>query len=339
MTTDENNAAPDPQPAELAFDVEAMLAACVPGGNIVDPQVVADNIRAWAAERKPAELAEQQGQVIVHALADAYAAGAEGLQFGGLARMEAPAAALAATGKQQVGEVQGDARVTVRVEGVGQCTLTVTDGGIDIPASTIAALAAHQPGAPTFQADVSEWMSQCFVPSLYSNMTERGDRLLEEVLELLQANGYDQGRVATLVNYVFSRPISEPAQEVGGVMVTLAGYCWVAGLDMHAAGDAELQRITQPEVMAKIRRKQEAKNALHFDTPVPGNAAPPAQGIDVGQQQDAARWRWVREQHGVTVSVEEADDDGDMTFVSGHTPEELDAAIDGQRDEGTGVGA
>lgn len=53
--------------------------------------------------------------------------------------------ALAATGKQQGGEVQGDARVTVRVEGVGQCTLTVTDGGIDIPASTIAALAARQP--------------------------------------------------------------------------------------------------------------------------------------------------------------------------------------------------
>ena len=64
MTTDENNAAPDPQPAELAFDVEAMLAACVPGGNIVDPQVVADNIRAWAAERKPAELAEQQGDAL-----------------------------------------------------------------------------------------------------------------------------------------------------------------------------------------------------------------------------------------------------------------------------------
>lgn len=50
-----------PQPVELSFDVEAMLAACLPGGSIVDPQVVADNIRAWAAERKPAELAEQQG--------------------------------------------------------------------------------------------------------------------------------------------------------------------------------------------------------------------------------------------------------------------------------------
>lgn len=53
-----------PQPAELAFDVEAMHTACVPGGSIVDPQVVADNVRAWAAERKPAELAD--ASVIEH---------------------------------------------------------------------------------------------------------------------------------------------------------------------------------------------------------------------------------------------------------------------------------
>ncbi|HHA2894765.1 TPA: hypothetical protein ACOFC4_000329 [Stenotrophomonas maltophilia] len=125
----------------------------------------------------------------------------------------------------------------------------------------------------TYQASVAEWMGQCFLPSLYSDMTERGDRLLEEVLELLQAHGYDRARVPTLVDYVFGRPVGEPVQEVGGVMVTLAGYCWVAGIDMHAAGDAELARINQPDVMAKIRAKQEAKNALHFDTPLPGDPA------------------------------------------------------------------
>lgn len=135
-------------------------------------------------------------------------------------------------------------------------------------------LAARQPVglSDTFQHGVSEWMDKCFLPSLYSDMTERGDRLLEEVLELLQAHGYDKARVPTLVDYVFSRPVGDPAQEVGGVMVTLAGYCWVAGLDMHAAGNTELARINQPEVMAKIRAKQEAKNALHVDTPLPGNA-------------------------------------------------------------------
>lgn len=235
-----------------------------------------------------------------------------------------------ATGNQpvQVGEVQGDAHVLV----LREMRARLTDAGS--PARTaaldaaIAALAARQPGAHTFQAGVSEWMGQCFLPSLYSNMTERGDRLLEEVLELLQAHGYDQGRVSTLVDYVFGRPVGDPAQEVGGVMVTLAGYCWVAGMDMHAAGDAELQRITQPEVMAKIRRKQEAKNALHFDTPVPGDAAPPAQGIDLGrlweQSHAAALNHRKRNKHDC--------------FVLRCLKEDVQKLIDSQRDAAPGVG-
>lgn len=237
MTTDKNNTASDPQ-------VEAMLTACLPGGSIVDPQAVADSIRAWFADRKAAELTEQQGDA-VGALPNKWREQAEELNLGD---------AIGVTHHWKLKDCADELET---------------------------ALAARQPGAQTFQAGVSEWMGQCFLPSLYSNMTERGDRLLEEVLELLQAHGYDQGRVSTLVDYVFGRPVGDPAQEVGGVMVTLAGYCWVAGLDMHAAGDAELRRITQPEVMAKIRRKQEAKNALHFDTPLPGDAAPPAQGIDM----------------------------------------------------------
>lgn len=130
-----------------------------------------------------------------------------------------------------------------------------------------------------FQQRVAAWMDECFDRSLYGNMTERGDRFLEEVLELLQSKGYDPSRVDTLVRYVYSRPIGEPSQEVGGVMVTLAGFCSVAGLDMAQAGIDELARITSPDVMQKIRRKQAAKNALHFDTPLPGNAGAIVAGV------------------------------------------------------------
>ncbi|MHC1664725.1 hypothetical protein ACODUI_06220 [Stenotrophomonas geniculata] len=41
-----------PSPAS-SFDLEAMLAVCVPGGDIADPQVIADNIRHWFAARQP----------------------------------------------------------------------------------------------------------------------------------------------------------------------------------------------------------------------------------------------------------------------------------------------
>lgn len=113
-------------------------------------------------------------------------------------------------------------------------------------------------------------MIKCFSPEVCHDVTERGDRFLEEVLELLQANGYARERVATLVDYVYGRPVGEPRQEVGGVMVTLGAYCWIIGLDMHEAGQIELDRINRPEIIKKIRKKQEAKKALHFDTPLPG---------------------------------------------------------------------
>lgn len=49
-------------PAQVAtqIDIETMLRACVPGGDIVDPQLVCDNIREWFAEHG-AQVANRQG--------------------------------------------------------------------------------------------------------------------------------------------------------------------------------------------------------------------------------------------------------------------------------------
>ena len=123
--------------------------------------------------------------------------------------------------------------------------------------------------AVAFQSRVQPWMLECFGAEIAGDMVERGDRFLEESLELLQAHGYDRSRIATLVDYVWGRPIGEPAQEVGGVMVTLAAYCLAAGIDMHEAGETELARILRPEIIEKIRRKQASKNGIHTPLPTP----------------------------------------------------------------------
>lgn len=108
-----------------------------------------------------------------------------------------------------------------------------------------------------FQARVEPWMRECFGDVIPFDKVERGDRLLEEVFELLQSGGYDPARVLALRDYTWNRPAGELAQEVGGVMVTLAAYCLAFGLDMHAAGETELARIwTKVDV---IRAKQAAK--------------------------------------------------------------------------------
>lgn len=108
-----------------------------------------------------------------------------------------------------------------------------------------------------FQARVQPWMLACFGEAISSDKTERNQRFLEEALELVQACGCTQHEAHQLVDYVYARPIGEPHQEVGGVMVTLAALCLAHGLDMHADAETELERIwTKVE---QIRAKQTTK--------------------------------------------------------------------------------
>jgi len=131
------------------------------------------------------------------------------------------------------------------------------------------AIAAWEQERLNFQGRVAPWMQECFGPTISADRVERGDRLLEEVLELLQSGGYDRERVATLVDYVWGRPVGEPDQEAGGVMVTLAAYCLAHDLDLHQAGDRELARISRPEIVKKIRAKQAAKALAIGASPLP----------------------------------------------------------------------
>ena len=109
----------------------------------------------------------------------------------------------------------------------------------------------------SFQLRVQPWMLECFGQAISDDLVERNHRFLEEALELVQSTGCTQGEAHELVDYVFGRPVGEPEQEVGGVMVTLAALCLAAKLDMHAAGDKELARVwTKVE---QIRAKQAAK--------------------------------------------------------------------------------
>jgi hypothetical protein len=110
-----------------------------------------------------------------------------------------------------------------------------------------------------YQSRVAPWMQLCFGPKISADTIERNHRFLEEALELVQACGCMREDAKQLVDYVYDRPIGERSQEVGGVMVTLAALCLAQGLDMHGAGEAELARILQPEIVHKIRLKQATK--------------------------------------------------------------------------------
>lgn len=106
---------------------------------------------------------------------------------------------------------------------------------------------------------MDDWMEQCFGPAIARNKIERNYRFLEEALELVQANGCTKEDALKLVDYTFSRPPGQPHQEAGGVMVTLAALCTPCGIDLNNAAVSELERISEPEMMQKIRNKQASK--------------------------------------------------------------------------------
>lgn len=110
-----------------------------------------------------------------------------------------------------------------------------------------------------YQVRVDVWHRECFGFESSADPTERADRHLEEVLELLQGLGYDFSRIAMLADYVASRPAGRPAQEVGGVMLTLAALCNAHNIDLGGAAEAELGRVNDPATLLKIRAKQVAK--------------------------------------------------------------------------------
>jgi hypothetical protein len=111
--------------------------------------------------------------------------------------------------------------------------------------------------AASFQQRVAPWMLACFGEAVARDRVERNYRFLEESLELAQSLGATAEQAHKVVDYVFGRNAGEPAQEAGGVMVTLAALCAAAGIDMHECGEAELARIWTD--IEAIRARQAAK--------------------------------------------------------------------------------
>lgn len=107
-----------------------------------------------------------------------------------------------------------------------------------------------------FQSKVVDWLRACF-GDVSRDREERTHRFLEEAIELAQASGCSKLAAMQLVDYVYSRPKGEIDQEVGGVMVTLAGLCSASGIDMQEAADHELARNW--DRIADIRAKRATK--------------------------------------------------------------------------------
>lgn len=123
-----------------------------------------------------------------------------------------------------------------------------------------------------YQNAITKWCVHTFGQKIAGNMKLRCFRFLEEACELVQSLGMTKEQAQKTIDYVWNRPVGEPHQEMGGVMVTLAALAAPARLDMEQDGWVELGRCWAN--VDKIRAKQASKAALGLsdDDPHPGVA-------------------------------------------------------------------
>lgn len=102
------------------------------------------------------------------------------------------------------------------------------------------------------QQRVADWVTAV---GLNKDKQERAFRFVEEALELAQACGVTLEELNLLIHYTYGRPVGEVHQEVSGVGITLMALGTAHGLDVLGEIHTELDRVSDPVIMAKIHAK------------------------------------------------------------------------------------
>jgi NTP pyrophosphatase (non-canonical NTP hydrolase) len=111
--------------------------------------------------------------------------------------------------------------------------------------------------ARSFQRRFQALCLECFGKTVTEDPVERNYRFLEEAGEVVQAGGLSEGEAHAIIRYVYSRPVGEIHQEVGGVLLCLSALATAHGLNMMEEAERELVRFENN--MDKIREKQKTK--------------------------------------------------------------------------------
>lgn len=90
----------------------------------------------------------------------------------------------------------------------------------------------------------------------------RSLRLLEEAIELAQAEGVTIDEVEIVADQVYSKPIGNPKQEVGGVIVCLTNYADTRGYNIEEEFYTEYCRILDPKIMERVRTRNLAGDKI-----------------------------------------------------------------------------
>jgi hypothetical protein len=113
------------------------------------------------------------------------------------------------------------------------------------------------------QHAVADWCVQAFGAQQASSLPQRGLRLAEEAIEAAQAAGTPAAILHTLIDHVYSRPVGDLGQELGGVGVTMLALAHAADKNADECEAAEVNRVLELPLEHFTRRNAE-KNRLGF---------------------------------------------------------------------------
>lgn len=110
----------------------------------------------------------------------------------------------------------------------------------------------------SLQTRVRNWVIGCFGQKSFESKRERSARLVEEAIELAQACGLEKDYVGKILDIVYSKPVGEVKQEVGGVAVCLLALSDSYGFFAGDALEEEVRRLEKVPV-GYFRRRHQAK--------------------------------------------------------------------------------
>lgn len=131
------------------------------------------------------------------------------------------------------------------------------------------------------QRAVVKWAGETFGKDSLTSV-ERAMRVIEEAVELVQAEGIPIGRVLAVVDHVYKKSPGDPAQEAGGLGVTLLAYCAVRGLSAEQEETREVERVLAIDP-AYFRARHNAKAVAGIAVHAPG---PEGQVLHLKTQRD-----------------------------------------------------
>ncbi len=115
----------------------------------------------------------------------------------------------------------------------------------------------------------AEWAVRCFGADHYWNRAVRALRTLEEAAELAQALNVPEEKAIQCIKTVYSRPVGDAKQELGGVLLTTAILIESMNLDYNDVLECELRRVLKKDTAHFAKRNQE-KIDLGLDIAPPG---------------------------------------------------------------------